>query len=268
MTTKHFIFSGLLAACVFLPLSTLSAQSLATEVTWKTVGDDLEVAELRVWPDAFLSTELLLIRTSLKKYRIGVVRALDYGRRTASVGTLVDKSRAVLGINANFFDEHSRPLGVVISNGNFHQDVHKGGNTLTGIFQRSRRGPSIIHRGDFSSKKISEAIQAGPRILTNKKAVTVRANSNAHSRRSGVCIDEENRVVFFITSGMLGVTIPELQTLLRLPEIACKDALNLDGGGSSQLFLSDAILEANENHTAIHIKGSDDVPVILGLFVR
>ena len=104
--------------------------------------------------------------------------------------------------------------------------------------------------------------------MSNKKPISVRANSNTHSRRSGICLDEDGRMVFFITSGMLGITIPELQQLLRLPEIACHDALNLDGGGSSQLFLSSEILEANDGHQEVSIQGSDDVPVILGLFVR
>lgn len=265
---KNGIGFFILALLFVLPADPVEGQPQNVTVKWQSPGADLELARIRQWPSALFSPELLLVRTSLKKYRVGVVRALDFGKRAASVEQMSALSRAVVGINANFFDEHTRPLGLVISNGDFHQDIHKGGNTLTGVFQVGRKGPSIIHRADFSSEKVLEAIQAGPRILTDSKSVTVRATSNDPARRAGVCVDSKGRLIFFISSGMLGISIPDLQNLISLKEVGCKDALNLDGGGSAQFYLSSSILESKEDHEEIVIPGADAVPVMLGLFVR
>ena len=72
----------------------------------------------------------------------------------------------------------------------------------------------------------------------------------------------------FITSGYVGVSIAQMQSVLTSPDIDCVDALNLDGGGSAQLYLSKDLPGAEKEAEEILLHGSDRVPVILGLVPR
>jgi hypothetical protein len=50
------------------------------------------------------------------------------------------------------------------------------------------------------------------------------------------------------------------------PEIGCQEALNFDGGGSSQLFVSGNIPGHEGAVREEDFPGRDEVPVALGLF--
>lgn len=230
---------------------------------WRTVAPDLEIVELT---GGFLAADLLVVRTGLERYRVSVVQASSFGRERASVRQLADLSGAILAINANFFDNRGRPLGLIVSGGSTYQRIHHGGRTLTGIFSVGSEGMQVSSRSSYSPTYVSEAIQAGPRLVANGRAVPEPSSSGASSRRSGVCLDRQGRLLFFtVSSGLFGMTLEKLQEVLTRPGIDCLDALNLDGGGSSQLFVRSP---STPGGNLVFFPGKDDVPVALALFER
>lgn len=250
------------AALLFWPLGNLVAQS----PRWVKIADDLEMAELESAPGSVLGPRLLMLRSALKRYRIEVVRATDFGWKSNNVKRLSEASKAVLVVNASFFDERGKPLGLVVSRGIVHQDLHRGGKTLTGIFQVTRSGVSIESRDGYFPRSVIEAVQSGPRLVANDKLVAGLHSNSAVSRRSGVCLDQERRVLFFCTSGIFaGTSLSALQTILQ--GVGCRDALNLDGGGSSQLYLSPKLPGAASDLEEVYLPGRDDIPVGIALFV-
>jgi exopolysaccharide biosynthesis protein len=262
-----FPFPLLLSLSIWLCLA--PDRSIADEFTveWKKVGDDLEIASVDVQTKNFLKAEAVMVRSALQRYRVGVVRAAEYGLLRGSVKTLCRAGRATVCINANFFDESGSPLGLVISRGIEHKRLHKGGDTLTGVFQVTRDGPQIISRADFEPAKVIEAVQAGPRLLLSGSKVQ-GLRDLASTRRSGVCLDAEHRLIMFAVSpGIVGISVEEMQNLLLDPGINCQNALNLDGGSSSQLYINSAVLGAVSGFQEVSVPGRDDVPVALGLFV-
>jgi uncharacterized protein YigE (DUF2233 family) len=262
-------FPALLAPILGLLLLTLPAASTASDsAAWERIADDLEISRKTLWPGSVLSPELLFIRTTLRRYRLGVVRAADYRRESADASTLCMQSKAVLCMNANFFDENGRALGLVISRGNMYQKIHSGGKTLTGILQVAREGVRILNRSDFKPEAVIEAVQAGPRLVASGEAVRGLGPKDSHSRRAGVCLDHKGRFVFYISSGLIGITILQVQEILLDPRIGCAEALNLDGGSSAQLFVSKKLPEAAEDAEEISVQGSSNVPVVLGLFQK
>lgn len=231
---------------------------------WEEVRDDLEVREVPYPSSALFPAKVSFLRTSLERLSVGVVRAQDLGKSRLSVKTMVERSKAIAGINANFFDTEGAPLGLIVSRALVHRKIHSGGKTLTGIFQMKRTGPGIVGRDAFSLDGVLEAVQAGPRLLLGG-VKTPSLSDNAYSRRAGVCIDKEGRLLLFcVSSGLLGVTVPQLQEVLLSEGIDCVDALNFDGGGSAQLHLS----EQQGMDYKLSIPGSDDVPVMVGLFAN
>jgi len=255
-------------AAFFLLAFNLFYQSIAIaapyELAWDKLNEDLDVAQVTVPQGALFSSELVLFRSSLLRYRIGVIRASEYGWYRNTARALGRESRATLAINANFFDEKGKALGLVISRGIISQSVHKGGSTLSGIFSISSSGPVIINRSQLSPHGILEAVQAGPRLLVNGEPVKGIRDPDVLTKRSGICIDREKRVVIYcVSSGLLGVSISQLQSILTLPSVGCEDALNLDGGGSSQLYLN---VPESSTFKELFIEGTDTIPVALGLF--
>jgi exopolysaccharide biosynthesis protein len=74
--------------------------------------------------------------------------------------------------------------------------------------------------------------------------------------------------MFVVSSGLLGVSLEQLQDELQRPGIDCLDALNLDGGGSSQLWVNGSIQGAPNGFEEISIQASDPVPVAFALFPK
>ena len=65
-----------------------------------------------------------------------------------------------------------------------------------------------------------------------------------------------------------GVSLSDLKNILVSEEINCKDALNFDGGGSAQIYISNKIPNIVSNVNARYVPGNDKIPVALGLFVQ
>jgi uncharacterized protein YigE (DUF2233 family) len=230
-------------------------------VLWRSLAPDLDTAEIK---SGVLTADIVFFRTALERFRIGVVRAAAHGRERASIRQLAEWSGATLAINANFFDERGRALGLIVTGGSTYQRVHQGGRTLTGVFSVGSDGVRISNRSSYSPTYVSEAVQAGPRLVADGAPVPDLSQSGASSRRSGLCIDQRGRIIFFaVSSGFFGLTLEKLQEIVTLPGIDCIDALNLDGGGSSQLIVT---LPDSRGGAEIFLPGQDEVPVALGLF--
>jgi exopolysaccharide biosynthesis protein len=256
-----------------LPLVLLSvvrccyAETRHDPVLWQRLDSGIERAAFSFQSGSFFSSSIVLLRANLKEYRLKVVRASEFTWKRASVRALCLASGAQACINANFFDEQGKTLGLVISRGIVHQKIHKGGSTLTGILKSSGSEIGIVHREQFSPNGVLEAIQAGPRLVASGKAVTGLKDSYRSHHLSGVCVDGAERVIIYrVTSGLIGPSVQQLQDILQQPTIDCVDALNLDGGGSSHLFLTNAAPALGEAAQEENIPGTDDVPVAIGLF--
>lgn len=247
-----------------LPFRALS-YAFADTIRWERIEDDLDTAT--IGEQGIFTPQILLFRTSLQKYRIEVVPSSQFNLVRAPVRKLVRAKRAILGINANFFDETGRALGLVMSRGIVQHPIHRGGQTLTGVFQFGQEGASIIPRAKFSPRLLSEAVQAGPRLITNGILTEGLRDIHATSRRVGVCITEDKSIVFFIVSNALvGMSLFDLQRHLIDPSVGCHEALNFDGGGSAQLYLADRPgINGTSSREELYLPGRDDIPVALTL---
>ena len=123
-------------------------------------------------------------------------------------------------------------------------------------------------RSQFNFEKVTEAIQAGPRLIDKSTPVSGQKGHNTRSRRAGICVTSPTSIILYISSGFIGATISEIQEVLLRPSVDCIQALNLDGGGSAQLYVSSQIPDGISGLQEIMIHGRDDIPVILGIFPR
>ena len=267
------VAQALVALFCTLEMSLAEAQNNPKEqrplFTWESLADGLETAHFQLTSGGLLSSSAVAVRADTGRIAPRVIRAAEYNWKKASAQALCKAAGASVCINSNFFDEQGKPLGVVISRGIQHQKVHNGGGTLTGIFFVTSDRISITHRGTFSAEKVLEATQAGPRLISESAPVVGVKDSASATNVSLVCVDNKQRVILMrVSLAMFGGSFHEIQALLQKPELACVEALNLDGGGSSQLYISGGSSKQDGTTREEFFPGRDEVPVVLGLFPR
>lgn len=250
-------------------LSVSTAHAAPSPLTWESAGDDLEILQYTFKTGMFSSSSMTAIRTSLSRYRLAVLRATELGLRRTTARALCKARHGIVCINANFFDEQGRPLGLVTSRGVIFQKLQRGGDTLTAVLAASRSSLQIVPRDQFSPIGITDAVQAGPRLLSKGHNVVGLKEPYFSANLSGACLDSKKRLVIYrVASGLFGCSLAQLQELLKHPEIQCEEALNFDGGGSSQLYISAAIPGSRQGHEEIDLVGDDQVPVVVAFLIR
>jgi len=199
-------------------------------------------------------SDLLILKIDPKAFSFKLVNASDFGKKRANVRTMTKSVNGITGINANFFDKKENPLGLVIDNSKTINPLHKGGMLLNGLFLMRGNTPYILDRKSFKNKGYNLGFQAGPLLIRNEQASWLRY-SRSPNRRSVIAIDTKGQVLLAVTlSRFPGLSLEKLQTVLLDKSLHIKDALNLDGGGSSQLYIKE------EN---LFINGGDFVPTAL-----
>ena len=194
---------------------------------WTSLADGIEYRALKC-PDIALH----LVRVDPK---IAIVEAkLQSGTAREAAG------ESLFALNANFFDTNLRALGVVMSNGKVLNSLHKV--DWQSVFAISKDGAArIITVPEWSKvqRDMSTAVQAGPRLV-----VSGAKNKVAQARldlRSGVCIQNDGRVIFFATPPLPLFDVWQMVDLAHKDEAAgglgCQDAMLFDGGPSTQLFV-------------------------------
>ncbi len=233
--------------------------------TWRTIAPDLDLGEF-LPEGSFLQAPLVMVRSSLAKTKLRLIRSAEFGLARAEVRSLCRLAHASACINASFFDESGHPLGLLISRGVVIQNMHQKGRTLTGVLQVTRFGLDVLSRSQFRSHNVLEAVQAGPRLAIDGVATSGLKN-DSRTGRAAVCRDRDNRVILAASSaGLRGLTFEELQDALLHESVGCVNALNLDGGGSAQIFIAPRSSSSSDTAVAVAINGFDPVPVALGIF--
>lgn len=171
-----------------------------------------------------------VFRIDLKKNQLGLVMANFLSQPHASVDEFARFSKALIAINGGFFDQNHQALGLRIS----HQQQHNPLKRISwwGIFYVRDQKPQIASlRGFKYDKQIDFAVQSGPRLLINGKIPTLKPGRD---ERSALGITQDGHVIILATDNA-PLTTTSLAELMKAPPLNCKNALNLDGGSSSQL---------------------------------
>jgi exopolysaccharide biosynthesis protein len=150
----------------------------------------------------------------------------------------------VAAINAGFFTPEGEPLGLVMASGKISGSWNSASSLGTGVWHSGASGTSRISRrenlGRTAATGMRELIQAGPLLVENGRTVTGLESAKS-SARSVVCWDGGTR-------WWIGCSAP--CTLAALGQALAdgqpagwpvRHALNLDGGRSSDLWISGSI---------------------------
>ncbi len=232
---------------------------------WRTVQKGVEFRKIvldRTEPN--YQVELKLVRFDPRAIAPRILHARDMQLTGASSKTFAEKSGALAAINANYFDENGRALAYLkTAEKEINRSVSKHA-LYTGVFGLRDGWPFVMHRDEFNPSQASEALQSGPLLLRRGTPVEVMRGLGRYARRAVVGIDKDGRVIVAVTDAVLGgLSFAELQELFANPkaQMETPDLLNLDGGGSAQLYLKAGKFEE-------WIVGTTEVPVAIGFFAK
>lgn len=230
---------------------------------WTAIDDGIDYKSILFYRnDPSVKVILKLLRFSTKIYYPKVILAKNFNIKDFDVKTLTEETGAIAMINASYFDTDNKPLGyLMIDNNVINKKIAKN-IIYSGFFIIKNNMPYIIHRQDFFPEGVTSAIQAGPRLIGNSTRTWGISFIDSIDFRSGIAIDKKNRLVLYITETKgNGLRLKEVQNILLRPDMACINAMNLDGGSSSQLYY-------RTKRMTEYIEGSASIPVAIGLFKK
>ena len=232
---------------------------------WRAIQKGVEYRKLafeRSEPSSTL--ELKLLRLDAKIIVAKVLTAADFQLKSANAKTFAEKSGALAAINANYFDDKGRALAYLKTGS---QEINRNLSKhalYTGVFAVRDATPVVLHRDDFQPAQAGEALQAGPLLLNHGAPVDIMSGLGRYARRAMIGVDKEGRIIVSVTDAVIsGLSFAELQELFSNSkwQLNTPDLLNLDGGGSAQLYIKSGKFEE-------FVAGTSEVPVAIGFFVK
>lgn len=220
---------------------------------WQRVAPGVEVRQFPVSSPGLLGNgQIIAVRAAPERLRVlqGKARPTSQWRKDA---------KAVAAINGGFFDKEGKTLGLRISDSKKKNALHPAD---WGVFflERTSQGrlvAKISHTRDYKksksgAKSITQAVQCGPRLVVNGKTTDLKPQT---ARRTGIGIQKDGKVVIAVSDSAL-LFEEWAKIWVERDGLMCEQALNLDGGGSTQLSL--------KTHTkSIDISGAWPVPDVV-----
>ena len=183
------------------------------------------------------------------------VIATGKGERGMSVGAFAKKTKAVVAINGDYFDERLRTIG-------------KAGGAC-GVWwqgQRVRRRQGLVSIGagraeiqgntQIARSWARGAVSGWPMLVEGCAAIRDIPGSEHFAGvklpRTAVGLSRDGRTMYFVVADAM--TLRELAHFLVKELGACR-AMNLDGGGSSAMWVGNAVVAGSDidvgNHLAV-----------------
>jgi exopolysaccharide biosynthesis protein len=150
---------------------------------------------------------------------------------------------AQIAINANFFSK-TQSCGVTAGEGRLWTKVSEGCPMTMAFF---RDGTAVIFRGKVRtdgslspSIGLVAAVSGRPRLIENSKPLSPQESfTSARHPRTALGLKKDKTLVILVADGRrasaLGFTGPEMSEIFLREGVV--DAINLDGGGSTTLFI-------------------------------
>ncbi len=214
----------LLICGLLIPINSYSAQlwqQLAPGIEYQ----DLEGGILTPW------SHVHAFRIDLSKNKLEIVSAKNLSLNNASADQFTEYSKALLSINGGFFDRNFKPLGLRINNKKLQNPLKK--ISWWGIFYIKNQRPYITNISHFDRyDAIDFAVQSGPRLLIKGRIPSLKIGS---ADRTALGITSDGKVIMLVSTNS-AMSTNELAQFMKAPPLSCTDAINLDGGSSSQLY--------------------------------
>jgi uncharacterized protein YigE (DUF2233 family) len=222
-----WIFIGLAVSVIFSPFFLAHAGE-----GWRAIAPGIEYQDR----ENFLTpwSHLHLFRIQLDKNELSLGKASDLGLKQAFVNDLAKHAHAQIAINGGFFDRLFSPLGLRVNQG--QQSNALKNISWWGVFYVENGKPHIKRAGQFLALKPQAdfAIQSGPRLIIKGRIPTLKPGKD---ERTALGITQSGELIILVTENA-ALTTTELAKVMLEEPISAVDAINLDGGSSTQIYVN------------------------------
>jgi len=159
-------------------------------------------------------------------------------------------------INGGYFDDHNKPTGLLIADGQVVGSSYQGFGGMLAVDKQGNVTLRSLSEQPYNpdTDRLQQATQSSPMLMINGKRTQFSANE-VNQRRSVVATDTHGRLLL-IVSPEQAFTLDELATLLTTSDLSIKDALNLDGGASTGLYV-------NAGNQQVSIDPMTPLPIVI-----
>lgn len=205
---------------------------------WQPVAPGIEYQDLQ---SGLLTpwSHIHVFRIDLNKNQLSLITANSLGLKNASIEQFGHHSKGLIAINGGFFDHQFRPLGLRIN----HKKIENPLKQISwwGIFYIKNNKAHITRLRHFQNNNIDFAIQSGPRLIVKGKIPSLKPGL---ADRTALGITAQGKIIIVVSTNSV-MSTHDLAHLLKSPPLSCVDAINLDGGSSSQLYVNTKLFKLN-----------------------
>ncbi|MFC4874372.1 phosphodiester glycosidase family protein [Negadavirga shengliensis] len=198
--------------------------------------------------------EINFVEIDIRKYRKRIRIAADPAQ-LKKTSRFAAENQAIVAINGGFFD---------MKNGGAVDYVKVGGKTINTTQKETDRADAVLMLSkkasaiqpgsaiNYQSSDFPDILLSGPLLVQDGRDMALTNNpfnDNRHPR-SAVALTADKKLILIVVDGRnrlaQGMRLDELAKTLRW--LGAQDAMNLDGGGSSTLFVKGATENNIVNH--------------------
>lgn len=198
--------------------------------------------------------EINLVEIDLKKYRKKIRLAAD-PKELKKTSQFATEANALIAINGGFFDmKNGGSWDYVKVDNKVINTTKKKTDRANAILLINKRAIDIQPDSsiDYKQSQVPNILLSGPLLIHEGKDATLANNpfNNNRHPRSAIAVTADQKLIFFVVDGRhslaAGMNLSELTQTLRW--LGAKNVMNVDGGGSSTLYVQGATENSIVNH--------------------
>lgn len=237
----------------------------ATEISWETERIDAGIYWNRYLGDVLFDSKQSLNLVEIYLDSTDARLQISYRQgELVTTSEFAELDDALIAVNGSYFDMEAggtvtflKVQGSVITEGFKERRLYSENG---GIGWNSDLKPHIFARphDGWAGSHFENVLAAGPLLILDSEIREFNNDSFNQNRhpRTAVAITEDNRLLLLTVDGRsfqsFGMTIPELAAFLKAEKAI--DALNLDGGGSTSMWIKNKETEGLVNYPSDNLE--------------
>jgi uncharacterized protein YigE (DUF2233 family) len=233
---------------------------------WTRVGPGVDYQEFR--GDNY---DVHVTRVDLNNDDIQVISTRE-SEKGLKVSDFAKREHAIAAINGDYFDERFNPVGMTVGpcgQWDSVKKIRREGYVAVGGSKARIAKQSDVSFDDDPEDWMEATVSGWPALVVSCKAVTPLPGSASFTLathpRTAVGLSKDRKTLYLVVAdgrrtGVPGFTLPQLAAFMSEKLHACA-AINLDGGGSSAMWVSDRIV--NRPADGVERPVGDHLAVIL-----
>lgn len=238
----HFFLKNNLLALLLFSLCISATDHSAYATSWKKIKPGL-LYKVFMSDGLNIFSKIHVIDVDLTQVKLFFCHVT----KVTSTHNALIENKASVAVNGAFFDTNSNPIGLRVSKGNVLSPYKKISWWRTFSIKNNIATIGMLDSLNLI-KQLDFAIQTGPELINNYQIPQLKTS---YASRTAIGIKKNNHILLLVTENAF-ITTKYLAKFMK-DTLKCKSAINLDGGGSTQMSIK-------TNHFSYQINGLTKLP--------